>query len=148
MARNRQPVDLLVAKGRAHLTKEQIEKRREQELVVPFTDAEPPQTLTRKEEREEFKRYADMLNTCGVMKTLDVDCLANYILARNAYWMYEKRLKPMRLTADVEDLQRMTNLQDKAFKQWLSCAKELGLTIISRAKIVVPKVENEEDFTL
>ena len=32
----------------------------------------------------------------------------------------------------------LMNLQDKAFKQCLACAKELGLTITSRCKLVVP----------
>lgn len=148
MGRNKEPVDVILAKGKTAMSRETIERRRAEEVKVPFSDAIPPESLTLKAERDEFYRYAEMLQKCDIMKTLDCDCLANYILARNAYWKYEKRLKKMRASGDIDELSRLSNLQDKAFKQWLSCAKELGMTIISRAKIVVPQAENAEDYKL
>lgn len=49
-----------------------------------------------------------------------------------------------------DDITVMMNLQDKAHKQCLACAKQLGLTITSRLKLAVPKPPNggDEDFEL
>lgn len=47
-----------------------------------------------------------------------------------------------------DDATVLMNLQDKAFKQCLSCAKELGLTITSRCRIVVPTQQDGEDDEL
>lgn len=43
-----------------------------------------------------------------------------------------------------EDITVMMNLQDKAHKQCLACAKELGLTITSRAKLVIPQPQDDD----
>lgn len=45
-----------------------------------------------------------------------------------------------------DDLTVLMNLQDKAQKQCLACAKELGLTITSRLKLVIPQpIEDDND---
>lgn len=47
-----------------------------------------------------------------------------------------------------DDLTVLMNLQDKAQKQCLSCAKELGLTITSRLKFVIPQPPSDDDDEL
>ena len=47
-----------------------------------------------------------------------------------------------------EDITVLMNLQDKAHKQCLACAKELGLTITSRARLVIPQPSDGEDDEL
>lgn len=47
-----------------------------------------------------------------------------------------------------DDVTVLMNLQDKAHKQCLSCAKELGLTITSRCKIVIPQPSEDDDNEL
>ena len=44
-----------------------------------------------------------------------------------------------------DDTTVLMNLQDKAFKQCIACAKELGLTITSRCKLVVPTPPDDDD---
>lgn len=48
----------------------------------------------------------------------------------------------------VSELSSLTTLQDKAFKQCVACARELGLTITSRAKLEVPPPPDGEDDEL
>lgn len=48
----------------------------------------------------------------------------------------------------VSELGALTTLQDKAFKQCVACARELGLTITSRAKLEVPPPPDGEDDEL
>jgi P27 family predicted phage terminase small subunit len=184
MARNREPVDLLIAKGKKHLTKAEIEERKAQEVDVPFVDIEPPEYLKGKKRIEEFNHYADMLLKIGIFTELDVDILAKYILAKELYLTYTKQLEKVMKKANIvrkwavidelsdlcseggtiedlkellekicrrqrgEDATTIMNLQDKAFKQCLACAKELGLTVTSRCKLVVPPPPDEDDDEL
>ena len=48
----------------------------------------------------------------------------------------------------VGELNSLTTLQDKAFKQCLACARELGLTITGRAKIEIPPPPGGEEDEL
>lgn len=184
MARPREPIDLIKAKGKKHLTKDEYWKRKEQELDVPFTDVEPPEYLTGKKRIEEFNHYAGMLIEIGIFTELDVDILANYIIAKELYLNYSKQLEKVMKKENIvhkwavidelaglcdeegtiedlkellekivrrqrgEDAMVLMNLQDKAFKQCLACAKELGLGISSRCKLVIPKPQDSDDDEL
>ena len=148
MGRNRQPIDLIVAKGRKHLSKAEIERRREEEIKVPFTDVRPPSYLTGKA-ADEFDDIAEKLLALNIFTELDADCLARYIMSKALYLQYTSELNRMireRMDADV--IGKFQRLQDSAFKQCRACASDLGLTITSRCKLQVPKVEDEEDYEL
>ena len=186
MPKNRQPIDLIKAKGKKHLSEREYEERKSQELDVPFVEVEPPDYLTTKKQKEEFNHYAGMLVELGIFTELDVDCLARYILAKELYINYTKQLRKIATKANtvhkwavidelatlcdsdetgtLEDLKKLLeklvrrqrgedmtvimNLQDKAFRQAQSAARELGLTITSRCKIVVPPPPEDDDDEL
>lgn len=42
MANQKQPIAVIQAKGKKHLTKKEIEEREAQEIKVPFTNVKPP----------------------------------------------------------------------------------------------------------
>ena len=110
MGRNKQPIELVIANGKKHLTKEEINFRRESE-VKPITDnIEAPSYLTAKQKKE-FNNIAN------------------------------KRKKEVQ--SDVDTLFKWSNLQDKFFKQCRTCASDLGLTISSRCKLVIPEIKKE-----
>ena len=182
--RPREPIDLIKAKGKKHLTKDEYEERKAQEIEVPFVDVEPPDYLTGKKRIEEFNHYAGMLVQIGIFTELDVDILAQYILAKELYLTYTKQLEKVMAKANVvhkwkvidelaclcdedgtaedlkalletiarrqrgDDATTLMNLQDKAFKQCLACAKELGLTITGRLKLAVPPPQGDDDDEL
>ena len=178
--KKREPIDLIIAKGRKHLTKQEIEERRAKELKVPFTEVEPPSYLTAKQKKE-FCAIAEQLMLLNIMTELDVDVLAQYCIAESLYLEYSEQLKKIlskknaldkwsmieKIAANCEvqedlidlletivrrqrgdDATVIMNLQDKAFKQCMSCARELGLTITSRCKIVVPTPPDDEEDEL
>lgn len=158
MARPREPVDLLIAKGKKHLTKAEIEERREQELDVPFTDIQPP-TFLPKTFHKEFFEISGKLKAIGIMTELDTVSLAQYLIAKQNYISYTAMLlkvikrnsDPNRSTLDEDDVAentRIQTLQDRAFRQCQTCARDLGLTITSRAKMVVPQPPSDEDDEL
>lgn len=138
----RQPVELIIANGRKNLTKAEIEYRKNAELKAPVGDCSPPDYLPEKL-KGEFKSLADKLIDIGIMTELDVDLLARYLLSKQAYLGLTSRYMKMISGGNPADVEKIAGLQDKAFKQCQSAARDLGLTISSRCKLVVPKEKEE-----
>lgn len=158
MARPREPIDLVKAKGKKHLTKAEYENRKNQEVDVPFTDIEPP-TFLPKSFHEEFYEISGKLKAIGIMTELDVVSLAQYLIAKQNYISYTAMLlkvikrnidpdKPFLTEDDVIENTRIQTLQDRALRQCQTCARDLGLTITSRARLVVPQPPADEDDEL
>ena len=144
MPRIAQPLAVIEANGRTHLSEAEKQERRERELHVPFTDVQPPDYLSEKQ-KEKFSDIADKLLALKIMSELDIDCLARYVLAHDLYLAHTKRLSRAIKSMDVDELKDFQNLQDKAFKQAQSAARDLGLTISSRCRLVVPQPPPEDD---
>lgn len=153
--RPREPIDLLIAKGKKHLTKTEIEERRAQEIDVPFTDIQPPSFLP-KSFHKEFYEISDKLKAIGIMTELDTVSLAQYLIAKQNYISYTAMLlkvikrnsDPNRQYLDEDDVLENTKiqaLQDRALRQCQTCARDLGLTITSRAKIAIPPPPEDDD---
>lgn len=143
----REPINLILAKGKKHLTKAEIEQRREEEVKVPFTDVAPPEFFSDTQKRE-FMEIADKLLAIGIFTELDEDCLTRYILAKNLYLKYTSTLTTLLNKKNYSEIAKMQTLQDKAFKQCQSCARDLGMTITSRCKLVIPSGDGEDDEEL
>lgn len=147
MGRPKEPIEILVAKGKSHLTKAQIEERREQEIKVPFKNVKAPSYLDAKQKKK-FKEIADKLLDLGVMTELDIDCLAHYVLSHSLYLAYTRQIENLANEDELKALKDYQLMQDKAFKQCLACARELGLTVTARAKLIIPPNLDLEDDEL
>ncbi|MCR8983528.1 phage terminase small subunit P27 family [Brevibacillus laterosporus] len=164
MARPRQPVDLLLYKGKKNLTKAEIEQRKAQEIKAANDKVKPPNYLP-KDLKKEFKKIASELLQIGIMTNLDVDALARFLYARKMYIKVTDALLETELTVQrkqaihdgdgaVIDMNEWEEAnaaysdllinQDKLFKQCRSAASDLGLTIASRCKLVIPKQKKQE----
>ena len=143
MGRPRKPIAVLEAEGKSHMTKEQIEQRKNEELKVPFTDVKPPAYLSTKQKKK-FKDIAKKLLALGIMTELDEDCLARYIISQDLYIAYTKAINDLLENGEFDD--KLQNMQDKAFRQAQATARTMGLTITDRCKIIIPTpVEDEDD---
>lgn len=144
MARPRQPVDLLLYKGKKNLTKKEIEERKAQEVKAPADKVRPPTYLPADLKRE-FKRIANELINIGIMTNLDIDALARFLIAKKLYLEVSKKLldNPELAISDKD----IVATQDKLFKQARASASDLGLTISSRVKLVIPKNEDKPPET-
>ena len=147
MGRNAEPIALIEAKGRTHMGEDKREERRKREIHPPFTDVRAPEYLT-EEQKKKFDYYAEMLLALKVMTELDTDCLARYIMAHDLYVGYSKVLRSVLMVGDPDDITKVQNMQAKAFQQAQTCARDLGLTITSRCKIMIPLPSNPEDDEL
>ena len=152
--RKKQPVDLIVMKGKSHhITKTEYADRKAAEITAPSDDIAAPAYLTASQ-RKEFDRLANQLTRIGIMTNLDCNILADYILSHDEWVRSGKDYEAERRAAldggrvDEDSLKKMvmiSGIRDKAFKQAIRCASELGLTITSRCKLVAPKVEEKPE---
>lgn len=149
----KQPIDLIIAKGKKHLTKQEIEERKRSEVKVNFTDVTPPDYLS-EEQKQEFLRISNILLDIGIMSELDEDCLAHYLIANTNYIRYTKKINELELEKlkkrksetirKIEaDIDLYLTYQDRALKQCRACANDLGLSISSRCKLVMPPSKEE-----
>lgn len=139
-----QPLRLIEAKGKKHLTKQEKHERSQREVQVPYTDVKAPDYLTEKQ-KNEFNKYAEMLLALKIMTELDIDCLVRYVLEQESYLAYRNDMVRAHRSYDVEVEERAERMADKAFKRAQSAARDLGLTISSRCKLVVPQPPPEDD---
>jgi P27 family predicted phage terminase small subunit len=142
MSGQRQPIELLMANGKKNLTKAEIKARLESEIKPVTDDITAPAYLTKKQ-KTEFDRISGQLQKLKIMGETDVDALARYIVANDFYINAVKKLR----TAEVRNNPVLFDLwsknQERFFKQCRSSANDLGLSISSRCKLVVPEANKE-----
>lgn len=157
MARPREPIDLIAAKGRKHLTIAEYEERKKTEVTARADDIKPPAFLLKKE-REKFEELAKQLVELKIMTNLDCDVLARYIRSETEYLKVTKQIQKIRFVPDKksqtpEEIQLaeqytqynyLSKIQNRLMKACNENAKELGLTISSRCRLVIPKEKEEK----
>ncbi|MGE7828975.1 phage terminase small subunit P27 family [Paenibacillus sp. NPDC093718] len=144
----KKPISVILAEGKTHLTKEQIKERQEQEASVkPAADKiECPGWLTDKVAKKEYKRIASELVKIGLITNLDVTTLASYCNAYVAYLKATEQLANEPLVVEQTNKAGFTNyvenplirIQLKYSDEMKKHATQMGLTINSRLKLVVP----------
>ena len=143
MAGPRQPIELIIANGKKHLTKAEIEARRNGEIKPLEGDLLAPSYLTKKQ-RDEFNKIAEQLERLKIIGETDIDALARYIIAQDLYINAVKKLRSKEVRNDPELSESWLKVQERFFKQARASATDLGLTISSRCKLVVPAANEPE----
>lgn len=142
MAGQRLPIELVLANGKKHFTKDEIVRRRNSE-IQPITDnIVAPDYLTKKQ-KQDFNKYAEQLQRLKIMGETDIDALARYVVSLNLYIKLSKQIAKKEVYTDPILLDKYMKNQDRMFKQCRSSATDLGLTISSRCKLVVPQPNAE-----
>ena len=142
MAGQRLPLEVVQARGSKHLTKAEILERQERE-IKPITDNIIAPGFLTKKQTDEFYKIADQLKKLKILGETDVDALGRYIVSRD---MYENAVRQMRKTSVKNNpvmFEKWLKIQDKLFKQCRASANDLGLSISSRCKLVVPETKKE-----
>lgn len=137
MPKAKQPIKLIEAKGKKHLSKAEKEFRENSELKVDLKNIKIPKYITGNLKRE-FEDIASKLLKVGIMTELDEDCLARYLIAKKNYIAYTRMLNKGPKKYDIDELSKISSMQDKAYKQCRSSASDLGLSISSRCKLIMP----------
>lgn len=156
----RQPVDVLIARGAKHLTKNEEAQRRASELnIPPAQKITPPKWLGRefpddvaKALKAEFRKLGKRLAEVGLYSELDADTLGQYLVALHQWELATRQVEQLLGKADyVKAAESWCNIQAKHFSAARRCASEMGLTISSRCRLIVPQAaeqdEPEDEFT-
>lgn len=138
--RNKEPVALVIAKGKKHLTKAEIEQRKSEELDVPSDAIAAPPYLT-KAQKKAFDEIAQTLIELEIMTNLDCDALASYIVARDGWVNAGKQLRKKEVRENPKATNQWSLIESRYRKDMRQAAVDLGLTITSRGKIVAPTKE-------
>ena len=160
MSGKRQPTELLIAKGKKHLTQAEIDERLNAEISAPDDRIAPPAYLSARQKKT-FRGIAGELRELKLISNLDCDALARLIIAQEHYAEVTKQLKKTPLmcrkyrptgredddgSAEFEEYEgvndahySLANLQQKFFNECRQGAADFGLTVSSRCRLVIPK---------
>lgn len=146
MAGPRQPIDLLEYKGNKHLTKAETEARRAAEVKAPKPKSKrvKPPTYLPESLHKKFRSLAKQLIEIGILAEIDYDCLARYLLAEHAYLAVTEQVNRAIANQAISLLEDLSKTQTRYFNQCSRAAADLGLTISSRCRLVVPKPPKDE----
>ena len=149
MAGKRQPTDVVIANGRKHLSRaEEAERRAGEVKVSPAKTAKPPKWLP-ETLKKDFRAIGKRLIASGLYTELDADTLGRYLVAQHQWLIataeVEKALSQkdpetgqIRKTRDLAAADSWGKIQERYFKQARNCANDMGLTVTSRCRLVVP----------
>lgn len=144
MAGQRQPIELVKAKGKKHLTKKEIETRELIEIKAPCSNIVAPDYLPPNLQKD-FYEITNILKDIGIMSDLDCGAVARFLLNQAEFLQYTKRLFILmsKQKWDVEEVKTIASLKQKAYNQCRSAANDLGLSISSRCRLVKPNTDKE-----
>lgn len=143
MAGARVPLEVLEARGSKHLTKAEKQKRQENEIKPIADNIIAPDYLSKKQ-KNEFYRISEQLEKLKIMGETDCDTLARYIVAQDFYVSAIKQMRKKDVKNDPFKFEQWSKIQERYFKQCRAAANDLGLSISSRCKLVVPKASDEK----
>lgn len=147
--KKRKSIHLHLLEGNPNrLTKQEIKERLEHEKKMRgrTDNIEAPAWLN-KRQREEFYYYADQLLELEIFSNLDTNTLAQYIKIHANFVRVSRatdRVTNKEMDEDFEEYARRTRMLNQLSDQCRKLANDLGLTVDSRLKLVVPKKEEEE----
>ena len=154
---SKKPLAVIMGNGNtSHLTKAEILEREQNEIKAPCDDIQIPNCLKTKKSKEKFEYIVKELKRINLMSNLDVDCIVRYITAEEEYEQVTAKINKTSIMVEGinenglpdyvvnKEYERLITLQDKVFKQARSAAGDIGLTISSRCKLVMPKSTKEE----
>lgn len=135
----RQPTDLVIANGRKHLSTTEEAERRAREVTVPKPKAAKPPKWLPESLKKDFRALGKKLIAANIYTDLDADTLGRYLVAQNQWLSATKEANKALNQRDQEQAERWGRIQDRYFKQARNCANDMGLTVTSRCRLVVPE---------
>ena len=145
MSGARQPTDLIVAKGRKHLSRTEEAERRAGELKVPpAKTAKPPKWLPENLQKE-YRRIGKQLIQVGLLTELDCDTLGRYVVSHDQWLKAMQYADDQLVVGNLKSADDWGRVQERYFKAARACANDLGLTVTSRCKLVVPPAAKDDE---
>lgn len=145
MSGPRQPTDVILANGRKHLSQAEEAERRKHEPKVPKAKTATPPKWLPEQLKKDFRALGKRLIAAGIYTDLDADTLGRYLVAQHQ-WLIATQQAEAALAAKPPDLEQADawgRVQERYFKQARNSATDMGLTVTSRCRLVVPENANQ-----
>ena len=142
MPKNREPIALIQAKGKKHLTKAEIERRQREEVKVDLLDTSAPSWLPGGL-IEQFDLISKKLIHIGIFTELDTDALAMYLISLEHYKAAVAEMSREEKSGDVDSRSKAQTRLSRTISDCSKLASSLGLNISGRCKLVIPAVEDD-----
>lgn len=140
----RQPTDVIKANGKKHLSKAEEAQRRAGEVKVQKAKtAKPPKWLP-EQLKKDFRALGKKLISAGIYTDLDADTLGRYLVAQHQWVIATDEAEKALSKRDQEQADAWGRVQERYFKQARNCANDMGLTVTSRCRLVMPKSAKQE----
>jgi hypothetical protein len=121
------PIDLLVEKGNKHLTKSEIEERKNTEIKADADKIFAPAFLKTKKQKERFDYLSTELQKVKIIANLDVELLGRHVLLEEQYYLIQKEISKADILSD--DYYKLLIKQSKIFTMLDKTTTQLGLNI-------------------
>lgn len=138
MAGKRQPTDVVLANGRKHLSQTEEADRRAMEVQVPAAKAAKPPKWLPVYLKKDFRALGKKLIAAGLYTALDGDTLGRYLVAHHQWTAATDEVQKHLDERNAEEADVWGKIQERYFKQARNCANDMGLTVTSRCRLVVP----------
>ena len=136
----RQKLSVLEGSGRKHLSKSEKAQRAAQEVNLPKPKTMRLPKWLPEAYRKEFRALAKELLAADIgAAQLDRDTLGRYVVAQANYTQTLAIVHAALADHDGDALKEATKILDTYFKQARACANDLGMTITSRCRLVLPE---------
>lgn len=145
MPAKKKPVATLKAEGSRHYTKDELAEREAREIRPPETTTVKAPSYVTGSLLKEFNRLAPVLVKMGTLSSVDGDVLARYLIARQQYVHATNEVTKALAGGTLSNVEKWSVVQDRFFKQVRASAAELGLSVSSRANLLLPAVFAADD---
>ena len=145
MPAKKKPVAALKAEGSRHYTKDELAEREAREIRPPETTTVKAPSYVTGSLLKEFNRLAPVLVKMGTLSSVDGDVLARYLIARQQYVHATNEVTKALAGGTLSNVEKWSVVQDRFFKQVRASAAELGLSVSSRANLLLPAVFAADD---
>lgn len=136
----RQKLSVLEGNGRKHLSAAEKAQRAAQEVNLPKPQKMPVPKWLPERLRKTYRALAKEILAADMgAATLDADTLGRYVVAQDNFTALIPLVQDALMERDVATLKEYTKAQDAYFKQARACANDMGMTITSRCRLVMPE---------
>ena len=136
----RQKLSVLEGNGRKHLSNRVKAQRAAQEVTLPKPKTMRVPKWLPEDLRKEFRALAKEILAADMgAAQLDRDTLGRYVVAQAQFSKACGMVSDALSSGSCAVAQEWTKLQDTYFKQARACANDMGMTITSRCRLVLPE---------
>lgn len=136
----RQKLAVLEGNGRKHLSKSEKAQRAAQEVDLPKPAKMRVPKWLPEYLKADFRALAKELLAADMgAAQLDRDTLGRYVVAQHQFTAACKLVQDALDQEDVDQANKWTKAQKSYFEQARACANDLGMTITSRCRLVLPE---------